>query len=186
MNEFFPDSEFIILENIYCSGGDLLHQRDLARIAGASLGMTNSILKRLVQKGLITVKKLNSRNVQYAVTLEGINEILRRSYRYFKRTIRNIIFYKDALDEYIQQAKRFKINAVLLVGISDLDFIVEHACHRYGISFLKAVEAQTAREAMGGHTFTIYAEQIPEPAGAAARKDALYLSRILLSNPAAP
>jgi hypothetical protein len=48
------------------------------------------------------------------------------------------------------------------------------------------VEAQTAREAMGGHTFTIYAEQIPEPAGAAARKDALYLSRILLSNPAAP
>lgn len=176
-----PDSELIILENIYGSGGQALHQRDLARIAGTSLGMTNSILKRLVQKGFITVKKLNSRNIQYAVTIEGINEILHRSYRYFKRTIKNIVFYKDTLDERIQQAKRRRINAVLLVGISDLDFIIEHACHRCGVSFLKAVDIQTAAEAMDDRTFTVYAEHIPEPSGAP--KNTLYLSSILLSGP---
>ncbi|MDR1421181.1 MAG: MarR family transcriptional regulator [Treponema sp.] len=174
-----PDSEFIILENIYGSEGHPLRQRDLARATGMSLGMTNAILKRLVKKGFITVQRLNSRSIRYAVTLEGINEILRRSYRYFKRTIKNIVFYKDTLDEYIQQAKRRRINAVLLVGISDLDFIIEHACHRSGVSFLKAVDAETAA-ALDDHTVTVYAEHIPESPVTA--KNTLYLSSILLSN----
>ena len=96
-----PDAEYIVLSNIYNSAGDQLplRQRELAQIAGASLGMTNSILKRLTQKGWITIKRINSRNIQYAVTLEGINEIVHRSYRYFKRTIRNVVFFKDILED---------------------------------------------------------------------------------------
>jgi DNA-binding MarR family transcriptional regulator len=68
------DTEYIILENIYDSRGQnaVLRQRDLALIAGASLGMTNSILKRLARKGWITIKKLNNRKIQYAVTRAGI------------------------------------------------------------------------------------------------------------------
>ena len=62
-----------------------MHQRDLARIVGLSLGMTNAILKRLV-------KKVNNRNIQYIVSPKGINEITRRSYRYFKRTIKNVVY----------------------------------------------------------------------------------------------
>jgi DNA-binding MarR family transcriptional regulator len=95
MNESI-DTEFIILENIYDSSEQhtRLCQRDMAQIAGTSLGMTNSILKRLAKRGWISVKKLNSRNIQYAVTLEGINEIIHRSYGYFKRTIRNVVFYQ--------------------------------------------------------------------------------------------
>jgi DNA-binding MarR family transcriptional regulator len=186
MNKTFPDSEFIILENIYGAEEQSqlrqLRQRDLARIAGTSLGMTNSILKRLIQKGWITTKKLNNRNIQYAVTLEGINEILHRSYRYFKRTIKNIVYYKDALDECIQRARRLKVNAVLLVGVSDLDFIVEHACHHYGVSFLKA-DAGTAPEAAGS-IFTVFAENIPEPSPSG--KNTLYLSHVLMKSPAEP
>jgi predicted transcriptional regulator len=65
------DTEFIILENIYDSSTQAapLRQRDMAHVAGASLGMTNAILKRLAKKGWISVKKLNNRNIQYAVTL---------------------------------------------------------------------------------------------------------------------
>ncbi|MDR2102515.1 MAG: winged helix-turn-helix transcriptional regulator, partial [Treponema sp.] len=76
MNNEALDTEFIILENIYDNSGrnTSLHQRELARIAGASLGMTNSILKRLAQKGWITIRKVNSRRIQYAVSPEGINE----------------------------------------------------------------------------------------------------------------
>ncbi|MDR1058747.1 MAG: MarR family transcriptional regulator, partial [Treponema sp.] len=120
------DSEYVILENIYdlAEHRTPLRQRELAQIAGTSLGMTNSILKRLARKGFITIKKLNSRNIRYAVTIEGINEILHRSYGYFKRTIRNAVFYRDSLDEIIHWAKRKNISTVLLVGVSDLDFIV--------------------------------------------------------------
>jgi predicted transcriptional regulator len=187
MNNESIDTEYIILENIYdftCQALPL-RQRDLAQIAGTSLGMTNSILKRLAQKGWISIKKLNSRNIQYAVTLEGINEIIHRSYGYFKRTIRNVVFYKDAIDEIIQKAKHKNVNAVLLIGNSDLDFIVEHSCHRYGLNFLKSGNMETVVQTLDDHIFAVFAENIPDTAYPAS-KNALFLSRMLIKNMAAP
>jgi predicted transcriptional regulator len=186
MNNQSADTEYIILENIYDSSRQKqnLRQRDLAQIAGTSLGMTNSILKRLAGKGWISIKKLNSRNIQYAVTLEGINEILHRSYGYFKRTIKNVVFYKDTIDEIIQKAKRNNISAVLLIGVSDLDFIVEHSCHRYGLSFLKSADPNTGIQNLDDHVFVIFAENIPDNAYPAV-KNTLFLSWILMKNVAA-
>ncbi|GHV45233.1 hypothetical protein AGMMS49546_30560 [Spirochaetia bacterium] len=178
------DTEYIILENLYDSPGQGLRQRDLALIAGTSLGMTNSILKRLAQKGWITIQKMNSRNIQYAVTIEGTREILHRSYGYFKRTIKNVMAYKDTIDEAIFRAKRKNISAVLLVGISDLEFIVEHSCHRYGLSFLKSVDTSTAFQAMDDHTFAVFAENISDT-DIILRKNTLFLSRMVLQNMAA-
>jgi predicted transcriptional regulator len=186
------DTEFIILENIYdsLSQNTPLKQRDLAHIAGTSLGMTNSILKRLAQKGWITAKKLNRRNIQYAVTIDGLNEIIHRSYRYFKRTIKNVMAYKDAIDRVVLQSKRKNYTVVLLIGISDLEFIIEHSCHSYGLSFLKTVDTETARQALDEHTFGIFAETIPErlggPAPGRGRRstvaNTLYLSRMVMQN----
>ncbi|MDR2136566.1 MAG: MarR family transcriptional regulator [Treponema sp.] len=178
-----PDTEFLILENIYASiGRDApLRQRDLAHIAGTSLGMTNSVLKRLAQKGWITAKKLNRRNIQYAVTIDGANEILRRSFRYFKRTIKNIMVYKDAIDQVVSQAKRKNYAVVLLVGVSDLEFIIEHSCHSHGLSFLKTVDTKTARQALDAQTFGIFAETVPEHPGS---PGALYLSGMVIRNTA--
>jgi DNA-binding MarR family transcriptional regulator len=191
MNNQSTDTEYIILENIYDSARQAqpLRQRELAQIAGASLGMTNSILKRLARKGWITVKRLNSRNIQYAITLEGMNEIIHRSYRYFKRTIRNVFFYKDAIDEIVQQAKRKSISAVLLIGVSDLDFIVEHSCQRYGVSFLKTADMEKAIQALDDHVFAVFAENIPDNSWqvpASASKNTLFLSQMLMKNLAVP
>jgi hypothetical protein len=141
--------------------------------------MTNAILKRLVRKGWITVKKMNSRKIQYAITLDGMNEIVHRSYRYFKRTIRNVVFYKEKIDEAIYRAKLKNFTTVLLIGISDLEFIVEHACHRHGMTFLKVVDADIAREAQGETTLAVYAETIPITRPEK-KKNALYLSRMLI------
>ncbi|MDR2176827.1 MAG: MarR family transcriptional regulator [Treponema sp.] len=182
-----PDTEFVILENIYTARGrnTPLRQRDLAHIAGTSLGMTNSILKRLVQKGWITVKKINHRNIQYAVTIDGVNEILHRSYRYFKRTIKNIMVYKDTIDQVICQAKRKNYAVILLVGISDLEFIIEHGCHNHGLSFLKTVDIKTARQALDEQTFGIFAETIPEYSDRES-PNTLYLSGMVIRNTANP
>ena len=156
------DTEFIILENIYDSSRQPLRQRELAQIAGASLGMTNSILKRMAQKGWITVKKLNSRNIQYAVTLEGINEIIHRSYRYFKRTIRNVVFFKDILEDAINRARNNKMKSVILVGTSDLDFIIEHICRHWGMRFSKFSENETVLNELASQSLIIYAESITD------------------------
>ncbi|GAB1484339.1 hypothetical protein MASR2M78_31570 [Treponema sp.] len=176
-----PDAELAILENLYESErkSSSLRQRELASAAGASLGMTNSILKRLAQKGLITASKLNSRNVQYAVTPAGINEIALRSYRYFKRTIRNVVFYRDRIDEAVSRAKGKGMQAVLLIGMSDLDFIVEHSCQRHGLSFLKAISPETAEPVRAYGVLSVFAENISSPERPNDQQEELYLSSIL-------
>jgi DNA-binding MarR family transcriptional regulator len=158
------DTEYIILENIYDASKkkESPRQRDLARLAGTSLGMTNVILKRLSKKGWITIRKLNNRNIHYAVTLEGINEIIHRSYNFFRRTIKNMVYYRESIDDVVQKAAAKEISAVLLVGFSDLEFIIEHCCQRYGLSFLKVADRELAGRMQDGHTFTFYSEIFTE------------------------
>ena len=87
------EKELEILTNI-SNNSATLSQRELASRSGMSLGMTNAVLKRLVQKGWLTIRKINNRNIRYAVTPAGMEEITRRSYRYFKRTLKNVAEYK--------------------------------------------------------------------------------------------
>jgi DNA-binding MarR family transcriptional regulator len=179
------DTEYIILENIYdsCGQNTVLRQRDLALIAGASLGMTNSILKRLAKKGWITIRKLNNRNIQYMVTLEGMNEIIHRSYRYFKRTIKNVVYYKDALEDIVRRARSENIATAVLIGDSDLDFIVEHACRKNGIQFIRTAGDENA--AMPDRILRIYSENREERTNESPSAGTVYLSRLLIRQPAA-
>lgn len=137
------EHELEVLESIYHNGARV-RQRDLARVAGLSLGMTNAILKRLAHKGWLAIRKVNNRNIRYAVTSEGADEIARRSYRYFRRTISNVVDYKTAIERLVVDAKRHGFHTVMLVGASDLDFIVEHVCAKCGVSFVRGSEDRDA------------------------------------------
>lgn len=127
------EKEAIILEAIYKENS--IKQRELAEKSGFSLGITNAILKRLIEKGFLTVQKVNSRNLHYVVTSIGIDEILRRSYKYFKRTVKNVVFYRNFIEEIVEKAKKSGNNSVVLVGKSDLDFIIEYACGKSNIKY---------------------------------------------------
>lgn len=132
---YTSDKEAIILEHIYYN--DSLKQRELADKAGISLGMTNAILKRLIEKGWLMTKRLNSRNISYVVSPAGIEEIFRRGYKYFKRTIDDVRLYKEEIEQLVSKAASTGYKTVALVGKSDLDFIVEYACGKAGVSFKK-------------------------------------------------
>ena len=62
-------------------------QRSIARALGMSVGLTNPILKRLAQKGLVMMRRVNHNNVHYLVTPAGVEEVSRRSYLYLRRTV---------------------------------------------------------------------------------------------------
>lgn len=145
------EKELQILESIYANPTQV-RQRDLAKIVGLSLGMTNAILKRLVQKGLLTIRKVNNRNIRYAVSPKGAEAISRKSYRYFKRTIKNVVYYRRAIEQLVLQIKQVGFDGLVLTGTSDLDFIVEHACGRYGIGYVRDEGRDYSR------LFTLYSE----------------------------
>ena len=130
------NKEIKVLENIYQSSPEI-RQRDLAEIAGLSLGMTNAIVKRLAGKGFLTIKRVNNRNIHYIVTPSGIEAITRKSYQYFKRTIKNVVFYRESIEDLIISIKKKGYEGIILKGPSDLDFIVEHACRKSGLKYIK-------------------------------------------------
>lgn len=161
------DAELSILENIYSSQkrSRVLTQRDLAEAAGLSLGMTNALLKRFSDKGWVLLKRLNARNIQYALTPEGVNEIAHRTYRYFRRTARAAGLYRDMIEAFVMDKKRAGANRLVLAGVSDLDFLIEYACERHGLLFVKTVDAsKAARLGVDAGTVIVHAEGDMPPA----------------------
>ncbi len=164
--------ELEILENIHINNSHV-RQRDLAEIAGLSLGMTNAILKRLVQKGWLIIKKINNRNIRYAVSPKGVEEITRRSYRYFKRTIKNVVYYKEVIDGVVKKGRQDGFKGLILVGKSDLDFIVEHSCGVYGIDYVKNEKEYNEQ------VFYVYSENyIPDED--IRQKDSIFLQKLVM------
>ncbi len=131
------DKELAILENIRESGSgdrESIGQRDLARSAGISLGLTNILMKRLASKGLITFKRVNGRNLRYALTPEGIEEVARRSWRYLNATLRTLARWRDAVAALLSEAASRDCSEVLLVGRSELGFMIERFAEKLGMT----------------------------------------------------
>ena len=171
--------ELAVLEEIY--NRQRVRQRDLADAVGASLGMTNAIVKRLSRKGLLTMRKVNNRNVAYAVTPAGLEAIARKSYRYLKRTIKSVVGYRDALEALVVEVKRKGYRSIVVLGQSDLAFVLEHLCAKYGLEYRQ--QKASAGKAPEGNHFLLYAEHV-EPGSAdngSADNGSAYLIRILVS-----
>jgi DNA-binding MarR family transcriptional regulator len=132
-----------------------IKQRDLAHILGISVGMTNAIIRRLAQKGFLTIRKVNNRNIRYAVSPDGMEALAKRSVRYLKSTIRNVVDSKQAVEELVVAVKRLGYDELHLVGSSALDFVVEHLCGKYSLEYrqLKTLPPEgTPAPAPDGHT----------------------------------
>lgn len=140
--------------------------------------MTNAILSKLAQKGWVIVRRINSRNIQYAVTAAGIDEIGKRGYQFFKKTVHNVVYYKDALERFLLSAKAENIHAIALVGKSDFDFVLAFLCQKHKLEFSQS-DASVCAEGV----LLAFAEDIeysPTEYGAPARPHGVYLKDILI------
>ena len=174
------DQEIDILESIYQSNKPI-RQRDLANIIGLSLGMTNAILKRLVRKGWLQIRKINNRNIQYIVSPQGVDAILRRSYRYFRRTIKNVVYYKETLEGFVEEVSRLGYSGIVLVGSSDLDFVLEHICSKAKMDYERAKSMESVN-ASNENWFYLYSESLVETDPK--QVNSAYLSKMLVYSPA--
>ncbi len=116
----------------------------MAEAVGLLLGMTNLLLKQLAEKGWMMIRKANARNVQYVLTPEGLKELSRRSSRYLKKTIRSVADCRLQLEGLVVKVKRDAFPGLVLVGASDVDFVLEFLCQKHALPF--ALHPQTRPE----------------------------------------
>ena len=88
-------------------------QRDIAYKTGISLGLINTLLKECDEKGLVEIKRLNSRNIKYILTPKGIKKITKTTIDYVKESYKEIkqieTKIKELALENIQEGKKIYI-----------------------------------------------------------------------------
>ena len=67
--------------------GKIVTQRSLSRRLGIALGLTNSLIRRLVNKGYVKVVNVRPNRVKYLITPAGILEKARATRSYLEQTL---------------------------------------------------------------------------------------------------
>jgi DNA-binding MarR family transcriptional regulator len=65
-------------------------QREIAKQTGFSVGLVNTLIKKCAKKGLVKIERLNSRNIKYILTPEGIKEKTQKTIDYIKKSYQAI------------------------------------------------------------------------------------------------
>ena len=124
-------------------------QRELASLSGLSLGMTNALLRRFAEKGWVKLTRLSAKSIHYALTPEGVGEVARRTAGYFRRAARNADQYRTRIEQFVMKARADGARTLVLAGASELDFLLDFACDRQGMVFVRTVDHARA-QAMAG------------------------------------
>lgn len=80
-----------------------LSQRELSKKTNISLGTVNSLINHCVSKGLVKVKKLNPRNIQYILTYDGMKALTKRSISYIQKSYQAILEIQDRVREIAEE-----------------------------------------------------------------------------------
>lgn len=95
-------------------------QRDLAKKLNVSLGLVNSFVKRLAQKGYFKIKTVSRNRVKYVLTPKGAIEKTRLAYAYIHYSYQ---FYRNArqkLRDLFEGLTQLGVRRVAFYGATDL------------------------------------------------------------------
>ena len=107
-------------------------QRYLANELNISLGLVNSFIKRLAQKGLFKIKSIPKNRVKYILTPKGATEKTRLTYKYIQYSFQ---FYKSA-------RKKLRVLFSALSSNGDLSIVFYGASDLAEIAYISLKETQ--------------------------------------------
>ena len=104
-----------------------LSQRSLAHKLNISLGLTNSILKNLINRGWLKAKKDTGRKLLYIITPQGMANVSRLMYSRFQETLHYYHYTKDLLTAYLMKIYQQGERTVNIYGTGQLAEITYYA-----------------------------------------------------------
>lgn len=91
-------------------------QRTFAKNMGVALGLVNSLVRRVVNKGYVKVKRINSRNIHYLLTPKGVYEKSRLTYRFIRRSFHYLSIYRQKTYELLAPYANDGISELVIFG----------------------------------------------------------------------
>ena len=115
-------------------------QRELAKKLNISLGLVNSFVKRLAQKGYFKVTTIPKNRVMYILTPKGVAEKTRLTYQYIQHSYQ---FYKRArkiIHDLFQELVPMDVRRIVFYGASDVAEIASVSLQETGIQLVAVVD----------------------------------------------
>ena len=115
-------------------------QRYLSKKLNISLGLVNSFLKRLTQKGYFKITTIPRNRVKYILTPKGALEKTRLTYSYIQYSFK---FYRDArllIKHTLKDLEENKIHDIVFYGMSDLAEITYVSLQETTIKLIAVVD----------------------------------------------
>jgi len=125
-------------------------QRDLALRLNISLGLVNSFMKRLAQKGYFKITTIPKNRARYILTPKGAAEKTRLTYEYIQYSLD---FYKDArrkLRAVFQLFERQGIEQVVFLGAGELAEIAFISLQETRVTLEGIIDGRKAGEKLLG------------------------------------
>ena len=141
-------------------GGESVSQRGLAARLGVALGLTNTLVKRCVRKGLLKVQTVPSNRYAYFLTPKGILEKGRLTAEYLSTSLN---FFRDArsqCDTLFDNCEDVGALRVVLLGASDLAEIAILSALDRDIEIVGIVDEKSNYERLAGIPVTRSVEDI--------------------------
>ncbi len=122
----------------------LVTNRSLARKLNVSVKLAHELLTKLVNKGLLHVKKHHARRWDYFLTPRGIAEKARLTYEFLGFSMQ---FYREARRrsaELLAELKRQGVRKVAFLGVGELAEIVYLGVCELGMEIVDVFDAEAA------------------------------------------
>jgi len=123
-----------------------LTQRKISHSLGLSLGTTNLILKKLARKGYIKMRQLNRRKIQYILTPKGFAEKVKKSYRFFLKTIHSLKMMERKIQELVLTEYQKGKTHFIIFGDGELADVIEISLRNLNKKDLEYRRASTLEE----------------------------------------
>jgi DNA-binding MarR family transcriptional regulator len=115
-------------------------QRELARKLDISLGLVNSFIKRLVNKGYFKITHIPKNRVQYLLTPKGAAEKTRLTYAYIHYSFEFYRRSRQKLHELFNEFVTQGVRRIIFYGMSDLAEIAYLSLQETSIKLVAVVD----------------------------------------------
>ena len=158
-----------ILEEI--DKGNDPSQRELAKKLDISLGLANSFIKRLVQKGYFKVTNIPKKRVKYILTPKGAAEKTRLTYKYIRYSYKFYSETRQKLSKLFKELESQGILRMVFYGANDFAEIAYISLQETRIQIVAVVDDEKIGEKFFGNRVT-----------STATLDSLSFDKILISS----
>jgi len=116
-------------------------QRDLANELNVSLGLVNSFIKRLANKGYFKIVNIQKNRVKYLLTPKGISEKTRLTYEFIKLSYQFYNGARQKLRELYDKLEDEGCYRIVFYGAGDMAEIAYISTHGTSISLVAIVDS---------------------------------------------